>query len=50
MTFTSGTEGQPDYYAYELALAARKVVIEVTPVQPGQQVLQDPLGQRVLPE
>ena len=29
MPFTLGTEGQPDYYAYELALAARKVVTEV---------------------
>jgi hypothetical protein len=36
---TLGTEGQADYYAYELALAARKVVTEVTPVQPGQQVV-----------
>jgi len=39
MPFTFGTESQPDYYAYELALAAHKVVTEVTPVQPGQQVV-----------
>jgi leucyl aminopeptidase (aminopeptidase T) len=39
MPFTLGTEGQPEYYAYEMALAARKVVTEVMPVQPGQQVV-----------
>ena len=39
MPFKLGTEGQPDYYAYELALAAHKVVTEVTPVRPGQQVV-----------
>jgi len=39
MSLVLGTEGQPDYYAYELALAARKVVTEVVSVQPGQQVV-----------
>jgi hypothetical protein len=37
MPFVLGMEGQSGYYAYELALAAHKVVAEVTPVQPGQQ-------------
>ncbi len=35
----SGAESQPDYYAYELGLAARKLVSEVLPVAPGQQVV-----------
>jgi leucyl aminopeptidase (aminopeptidase T) len=34
-----GTESLPEYYAYELALAAHKLVTEMRPVQPGQQVL-----------
>lgn len=35
----SGAENQPGYYAYEVALAARKLVTEVLPVAPGQQVV-----------
>jgi len=39
MLFTLGTEAQPDYYAYELGLAAHKLATQVLPVRPGQQVV-----------
>jgi len=39
MNFPLGTETTPDYYGVELALAAHKLVIEVRPVEIGQQVL-----------
>jgi leucyl aminopeptidase (aminopeptidase T) len=34
-----GNESRDDYYAFELAAAALKLVTEVRPVRPGQQVL-----------
>ena len=37
--FTLGTEPRDEYYAFELALAARKLVTEVRPLKPGHQVL-----------
>ncbi len=39
MEFTLGTEPRTEYYEIELAHAAHKLVTEVRPVQPGQQVL-----------
>lgn len=39
MEFTLGTEPRDEYYGIELALAAHKLVTEVRPVKPGQQVL-----------
>ena len=37
--FNLGTEPRDGYYSFELALAAHKLVAEVRPVEPGQQVL-----------
>lgn len=37
--FTLGTESRDEYYAFELARAAHKLVTEVRPIEPGQQVL-----------
>jgi leucyl aminopeptidase (aminopeptidase T) len=34
-----GTESRAEFYSYELAHAAHKLVTEVAPVQPGQQVV-----------
>jgi leucyl aminopeptidase (aminopeptidase T) len=34
-----GTESRAEFYSYELAHAAHKLVTEVVPVQPGQQVV-----------
>ena len=34
-----GTESREKFYSYELAHAAHKMVTEVAPVQPGQQVV-----------
>lgn len=39
MNLALGTETTSDYYALELAQAAHKLVTEMRPVQPGQQVL-----------
>jgi leucyl aminopeptidase (aminopeptidase T) len=39
MEFTLGTEPRDEYYEIELAHAAHKLVAEVRPVEPGQQVL-----------
>jgi leucyl aminopeptidase (aminopeptidase T) len=39
MEFTLGTETLPDYYRFELTQAAHRLVTEVRPLQPGQQVL-----------
>jgi leucyl aminopeptidase (aminopeptidase T) len=39
MEFTLGTEPREEYYAIELAHAAHKLVTEMRPVEPGQQVL-----------
>jgi len=39
MEFALGTEPRDEYYELELALAAHKLVTEVRPVKPGQQVL-----------
>ena len=37
--FNLGTEPRDEYYAFELALAAHKLVTEIRPVELGQQVL-----------
>jgi len=34
-----GTEGRNEYYDFELGLAAQKLVTEIRPIKPGQQVL-----------
>jgi hypothetical protein len=39
MEFALGTEPRNEYYEIELAHAAHKLVTEVRPLQPGQQVL-----------
>jgi leucyl aminopeptidase (aminopeptidase T) len=39
MTLALGTEPRDEYYGIELARAAHKLVTEVRPVEPGQQVL-----------
>jgi leucyl aminopeptidase (aminopeptidase T) len=39
MEFTLSTESHDEYYMFELARAAYKLVTEVRPIQPGQQVL-----------
>lgn len=39
MEITIGTEGRNEYYDFELGLAAHKLVTEIRPVLPGQQVL-----------
>jgi len=39
MAFSLGTEARDEYYDIELALAAHKLVTEVRPIRPGQQVL-----------
>ena len=39
MQFALGTEPRDEYYAFELAHAAHKLVSEVRPLKPGQQVL-----------
>jgi leucyl aminopeptidase (aminopeptidase T) len=36
---TIGTESRDDYYAFELTAAASRLVTEVRPIRPGQQVL-----------
>ena len=39
MAGTIGNESRDDYYAFELAAAAHRLVTEVRPIRPGQQVL-----------
>jgi leucyl aminopeptidase (aminopeptidase T) len=39
MEFTLGTEPRDEYYGLELAHAAHKLVTEMRPIEPGQQVL-----------
>jgi leucyl aminopeptidase (aminopeptidase T) len=39
MEFTLGTEPRDEYYELELAQAAHKLVTEMRPIEPGQQVL-----------
>jgi leucyl aminopeptidase (aminopeptidase T) len=39
LAFTLGTEARDDYYSIELVLAAHRLVTEVRPVAPGQQVV-----------
>jgi leucyl aminopeptidase (aminopeptidase T) len=39
VAFAQGTEPRDEYYEYELAHAARRLVTEVRPIEPGQQVL-----------
>jgi len=39
MEFALGTEPHDEYYAFELARAAHRLVTEVRPIKPGQQVL-----------
>jgi len=39
MEITVGTEGRNEYYDFELGLAAHKLVTEIRPIKPGQQVL-----------
>ena len=39
MELIYGTEPQAEYYALELAQAARKLVEEVVPLKPGQNLV-----------
>ena len=39
MELAIGNEPRDSYYAYELVAAANKLVTEIRPVRPGQQVL-----------